>query len=155
MSAKCDYCDQRATTLAGDTNGVLVCEGHVRLFAEREIAAAIDRAEGAEAEVERLRDALPAPVPSEADPETGDEPNIVQRIVNAWDCCGTCAGGVLASHDAATADRVRREVAEGIAAAIEARQTFAHGNNPTSEAHVLGFGTMRRLAARIAREAGR
>lgn len=32
---KCDYCDQRATTLAGDTNGVLVCEDHVRLFAER------------------------------------------------------------------------------------------------------------------------
>lgn len=41
-AAKCDYCDQRATTLAGDTNGVLVCEDHVRLFAEREIAAAID-----------------------------------------------------------------------------------------------------------------
>ena len=24
--------------------------------------------------------------------------NIVQRIVNAWDCCGTCAGGVLARY---------------------------------------------------------
>jgi hypothetical protein len=44
-AAKCDYCDQRATTLAGDTNGVLVCEDHVRLFAEREIAAAIDAAQ--------------------------------------------------------------------------------------------------------------
>lgn len=25
-------------------------------------------------------------------------PNVVQRIVNAWDCCGTCAGGVLAAY---------------------------------------------------------
>ena len=24
--------------------------------------------------------------------------NVVQRIVNAWDCCGTCAGGVLAAY---------------------------------------------------------
>lgn len=40
---------------------------------------------------------------------SGEEPSVVQRIVNAWDCCGTCAGGVLAAHDAATADRVRRE----------------------------------------------
>lgn len=35
---KCDYCPEPATSLAGETNGVLVCEGHVRLFAEREIA---------------------------------------------------------------------------------------------------------------------
>ena len=24
--------------------------------------------------------------------------DVVQKIVNAWDCCGTCAGGVLAAH---------------------------------------------------------
>lgn len=32
---------------------------------------------------------------SDTQPETVD---IVQHIVNAWDCCGTCAGGVLAEH---------------------------------------------------------
>ena len=42
----------------------------------------------------------------------------IQRIVNAWDCCGTCVGGVLAAHDRATADRVRREEGERIAQAI-------------------------------------
>lgn len=58
MSAdiRCDYCDTPATSLAGETNGMLVCVDHVRLFAEREIAAAVDRAESAEAEVERLKD---------------------------------------------------------------------------------------------------
>lgn len=55
---------------------------------------------------------------------------------------------VLASHDAATADRVRRETAEGIAAAIE---------NPVV---VESYGThaerdVMRRAATIAREAGR
>lgn len=25
------------------------------------------------------------------------EAHVVRRIVNAWDCCGTCAGGVYAS----------------------------------------------------------
>lgn len=36
----------------------------------------------------------------------------IKRLVGAWDCCGTCAGGVLASRD--TAQRTR------IAAAIRA-----------------------------------
>lgn len=35
--------------------------------------------------------------------ENHDDPNIVQRIVNAWDCCGTCAGGILAAELAAAA----------------------------------------------------
>lgn len=37
------------------------------------------------------------------------EPNVVKRVINAWDCCGTCAGGVLAQH-----------VREQIDAALEA-----------------------------------
>lgn len=53
-------------------------------------------------------------------------------------------------------DTLRRkagdERAEEIAQAIDEMRTFAHGNNPISEAHVLGYGTARRLAARIARE---
>lgn len=30
--------------------------------------------------------------------ESDVAPHIVQQIVNAWDCCGTCAGGVLARY---------------------------------------------------------
>lgn len=45
------------------------------------------------------------------------------------------------------------EERERIAQAIEGMQSFAHGKNPTSEAHLLGYGTARRLAARIARVA--
>lgn len=30
-------------------------------------------------------------------PFAPSEPDAVQRIVKAWDCCGTCAGGVLAT----------------------------------------------------------
>lgn len=48
---------------------------------------------------------------------------------------------------------MRREVAEEIAVAIEQRETFAHGNNSTSEAHAIGFGVMQKIAARIARDA--
>lgn len=51
-----------------------------------------------------------------------EAPNIVQRIVNAWDCCGTCAGGILAAHDAATAERVRREGAALVRDDIQARR---------------------------------
>jgi hypothetical protein len=51
-------------------------------------------------------------------------------------------------------DTLLREQAEGIAAAIEGMESFAHGKNPTSEAHLIGYGTARRLAARIARTFG-
>ena len=52
----------------------------------------------------------------------------------------------LASHDAATADRVRSETAEGIAAAIEAHAEANVGPEPRRHLHA---------AATIAREAGR
>lgn len=54
-------------------------------------------------------------------PGCSDEPNIVQRIANAWDCCGTCAGGVFArwqrAHDAALRTRVAGEIERDILAA--------------------------------------
>jgi hypothetical protein len=47
---------------------------------------------------------------------TDAEPNVIQRIVNAWDCCGTCAGGILAQHVAArVAEAVDRERAAWVA----------------------------------------
>ena len=46
---------------------------------------------------------------SDARAEHGDTSNdatgFIKALVGAWDCCGTCAGSVLARHDA----RVRRE----------------------------------------------
>lgn len=60
---------------------------------------------------------------------------------------------VIAAHDAAVRREAADERAEQIAQAIDEMTTFAHGNNPQSEAHVLGFGTARRLAAHIARAA--
>jgi hypothetical protein len=51
------------------------------------------------------------------EPARLSEEPIVQRIVNAWDCCGTCAGGVLAAHvreaRAADAATIAREGGEG------------------------------------------
>lgn len=40
----------------------------------------------------------PAVAASTGTSEDVEAPNVIQRIVNAWDCCGTCAGGVLARH---------------------------------------------------------
>ncbi len=45
-----------------------------------------------------------------AAPDT--EANIVRRVVNAWDCCGTCAGGVLANHVRAAVETERERVLE-------------------------------------------
>lgn len=37
-------------------------------------------------------------------PEQGREAvEFIKRLVGAWDCCGTCAGGVLAAHDRSVA----------------------------------------------------
>ena len=55
--------------------------------------------------------------------------------------------GIVAAREA----KARADERERIAQAIEARESFAHGKNNASEAHLLGFGTMRRIAARIAR----
>lgn len=38
--------------------------------------------------------------------------DFIKRLVGAWDCCGTCAGGVLAAHDAEVAARALREAAD-------------------------------------------
>lgn len=77
-----------------------------------------------------------------AEPDAGDmEPSAVRRIVGAWDCCGTCAGGVLASLLRKAGD----ERAEQIAQAIEALDGPMTGENPTS-AYLA-------IAARIARSA--
>jgi hypothetical protein len=40
----------------------------------------------------------------------------IKRLVGAWDCCGTCAGGVLAVHD----ERVRASERERLAGEVEA-----------------------------------
>jgi hypothetical protein len=77
------------------------------------------------------------------DPTAG-EPNIVQRIVNAWDCCGTCAGGVLARHMADQKAAARTEERERIAQAIEAERDL----DPRTP-----FGLGLASAAQIAREA--
>lgn len=41
-----------------------------------------------------------------------DGDNVVQRIVNAWDCCGTCAGGVYAASVKPLRERADRAEAE-------------------------------------------
>lgn len=38
-----------------------------------------------------------------------DAVDFVKRLVGAWDCCATCAGGVLAAHDAEVRERERYE----------------------------------------------
>jgi|GEM_PF-5942540 len=53
----------------------------------------------------------------------------------------------LAVHDEA----VRAEERERIAVAIEAMKSFAHGKNEISHAHLIGYGTAKRTALRIAR----
>jgi hypothetical protein len=50
-------------------------------------------------------------------------PNDVQRIVNAWDCCGTCAGGVLATLLAAAYD-------DGYDACVSDGTPQLHNGNP-------------------------
>jgi hypothetical protein len=49
--------------------------------------------------------------------------NVVQRIVNAWDCCGTCAGGVLAVHvrEAIESAEAERDAARAELAALRER----------------------------------
>lgn len=49
--------------------------------------------------------------------------------------------------------------AEGAAAAlrdaadeVEALRSFAHGKNPTSDAHLIGYGTARRIVVRLLRD---
>ena len=54
--------------------------------------------------------------------EDVEAPNIVQRIVNAWDCCGTCAGGVLARYVADREAAARADERERVAQAIEAER---------------------------------
>jgi hypothetical protein len=67
----------------------------------------------------------------------------------------------LASHDAATADRVRRETAEGIAAAIEAKYLGpnsgrGYDGREAPDAHCRNaYDEGLETAATIAREAGR
>lgn len=48
---------------------------------------------------------------------------------------------------------VEADVRERIAAEIEVMDSFAHGNNEISKAHLIGYGAARRIAARIARGA--
>lgn len=69
---------------------------------------------------------------------------------------------ILAQHTAAAeargAEKALQAFAdehERIARAIEALETFAHGGNPTSKGHVIGFGVARKQAAAIARAGGR
>ena len=66
--------------------------------------------------------------------------NIVRRIVNAWDCCGTCAGGVLARYVA------ERERSAGALA--------LHPLTDTERASLRGLGQGQHVAAveRILRE---
>ena len=49
----------------------------------------------------------------ETNPDHGEPLEFIRRLVGAWDCCGTCAGGVLAQRDrareAAAATRARAE----------------------------------------------
>lgn len=74
-----------------------------------------------------------APTPAQPAAPSGDVEALpavqfVKRLVGAWDCCGTCAGGVLAAHDAEVRANAARETAERIAGAIEDEQ-FATGLN--------------------------
>jgi hypothetical protein len=72
----------------------------------------------------RLRAVLASPsTHTQRDTEHAPEPvtgHVIQRIVNAWDCCGTCAGGVLAQwlaqRDTETAAQALREAADEVAA---------------------------------------
>ena len=45
-----------------------------------------------------------------------DQPNIVKQVVNAWDCCGTCAGGVMAQHTRERIDAALEDAAQAIEA---------------------------------------
>ncbi len=67
--------------------------------------------------------------------------DVVQRIVNAWDCCGTCAGGVLAAH---TAQAVR-EALGAVAARLMQQDTGDEGEHAECYEN----------AARIARDSQR
>jgi hypothetical protein len=108
--------------------------------------------------------ASPTPEPSEADRGTGEREACCEHSLS-WHherrgcgyhgfapgdrCpCLLTFDEALASHDAATADRMRRETAEGIAAAI----TDAVGATPY--APFSNHWTGMHHAARIAREAG-
>lgn len=68
----------------------------------------------------------------------------IRKLVGAWDCCGTCAGGVLAEHDR----QVRRAVAEEIAVECESNIDWSNGRNNYGDNE--GY----EHAARIAREVG-
>ena len=63
----------------------------------------------------------------------------VKRLVGAWDCCGTCAGGVLAERDraVAAAERERADAAEAKIAAVEALadEWQAEGTSLETHAH--------------------
>jgi hypothetical protein len=128
---------------------------------------------------------MTTPVPSEADPGTGErETETLDAVIaegelslslhrtgllnlslsdsldiDCWDAArAVLASDWLASHDAATADRVRQETAEGIAAAIERLPLTVTSPDPIDgRDHIYPRAAeqLRADAARIAREAGR
>ena len=58
----------------------------------------------------------------------------------------------LADLLAARDRRVRGEALREAAEEAEALRSFAHGKNPTSEAHLIGYGTARRGIVRLLRD---
>ena len=71
----------------------------------------------------------------------------IKALVGAWDCCGTCAGGVLAQRDRA----LRAAERERIAQAIEATRRGGHSATSYGSAYRDGWHDATDEAARIAR----
>jgi hypothetical protein len=51
----------------------------------------------------------------------------IKALIGAWDCCGTCAGGVLAKRDRALRAAERERIAQAIEAEADKYRYHGHG----------------------------
>lgn len=68
-----------------------------------------------------------------------DAVDFIRRLVGAWDCCGTCAGGLLAEHDRQRNAALLAEVESIRAKVADAYDEGAKAASPYGGAYLRSF----------------